>query len=81
MPEKECINGVNIVRASVFMKVSKGGLSWDFVLKIIELSKSHDIINPHLPMAHFGLALNSPAFALGYKTIPEEKIGPEGYQR
>jgi parallel beta-helix repeat protein len=30
---------------------------------------------------HFGLQADSPAFALGFKTIPEDRIGPEGYQR
>ena len=56
-PEQECINGVRVVRSPVLLKVSKGALSWAFVKKIIQLSKSHDVINPHLPMAHFGLAL------------------------
>ena len=57
LPEQECINGVKIVRSPVLLKVSKGALSWAFVEKIVQLSKSHDVINPHLPMAHFGLAL------------------------
>ncbi len=34
-------------------------------------------ISPEL--SHFALKKDSPAFALGYKAIPEDKIGPEGY--
>jgi len=30
-------------------------------------------------LAHFGLQDDSPAFALGFKPIPEELIGPEGF--
>ena len=55
--EEECINGVNVVRSPVLLNISKGGISWDFIKKIVRLSKDHDIINPHLPMAHFGLAV------------------------
>lgn len=57
LPEQEFINGVKVVRSPVLLKASKGPVSWAFVKKIIRLSKSYDVINPHLPMAHFGLAL------------------------
>ena len=30
-------------------------------------------------LTHFGLKPDSPAFALGFRPIPEERIGPEGY--
>ena len=53
--EYEILNGVHVVRTKVLAKIGKGGISWDFLRKIIALSKTHDIVNPHLPMAHFGL--------------------------
>jgi parallel beta-helix repeat protein len=36
-------------------------------------------VSPEL--SHFGLRPDSPALAIGYKPIPEDKIGPEGYER
>ena len=56
-PEHETLNGVHVVRTKVLAKIGKGGISWDFLRKIIALSKTHDIVNPHLPMAHFGLVV------------------------
>lgn len=32
-------------------------VSLDLLQKAVKLSKTHDIVNPHLPMAHFGLIL------------------------
>lgn len=54
---EEALNGVKVVRAKVLGRASKGVISWDLVRKIITLAKTHDVVNPHLPMAHFGLAL------------------------
>ncbi len=56
-PEYEVLNGVHVVRTKVLARIGKGGISWDFLRKIIALSKTHDIVNPHLPMAHFGLVV------------------------
>ena len=57
LPWEERINGVHIVRAKVLSKASKGVVAPDLLKKIIKLSKTHDIINPHLPMAHFAFTL------------------------
>ncbi len=50
----ESDNGVHVVRSKVLARVNKGVVSLDLLRKVVELSKSHDIVNPHLPMAHFG---------------------------
>lgn len=55
LPTEELINGVRIIRANMLMKLGKGGVSFDFLRKIIRLERENDIVNPHLPMAHFGL--------------------------
>ena len=57
LPCREVLNGVQVVRAKVLARASKGGISWDFLWKIVSLAKTHDVVNPHLPMAHFGLML------------------------
>ena len=57
LPAEETLNGVQVVRAKVRARLGKGVVSWEFLRKIVELSRSHDVINPHLPMAHFGLIL------------------------
>ena len=57
LPESEVLNGVDVVRTRVLAKIGKGGISFAFLRKIITLSKTHDIVNPHLPMAHFGLVV------------------------
>lgn len=65
---EEVHNGVHIVRAKVLAKVSKGVVSLDFLEKIVSLSRLHDIVNPHLPNAHFGLVL---PFINAKKLIPQ----------
>ena len=57
LPASEVLNGVHIVRAKILARINKGVISVDLLQKIIELSKTHDIVNPHLPMAHFGFIL------------------------
>ena len=57
LSEHQALNGVNIVRAKVLGKLGKGLMSVDFLIKLVQLSKTHDVVNPHLPMAHIGLAL------------------------
>ena len=54
---EEILNGVKVVRAKVQAGFGKGLISTDFLQKVIRLAKTHEIINPHLPMAHFGLVL------------------------
>ena len=82
LASSENINGVRVVRANILARASKGVLSFDFLGKIITFSKSHDIVNPHLPMVHFGLVL--PFIDTG-KLIPQYHcdldLGPGLLQR
>lgn len=55
--EHDHIGGVTVIRAEVLAKFGKGGVSADFLWKIVQLAKVNNIVNPHLPMAHFGLIL------------------------
>ena len=57
LPLHEEVNGVSVVRAKVLTKAGKGVVSLDLLKKIVQLSRLHDVVNPHLPMAHFGLVL------------------------
>lgn len=57
LARSEVVNGVQIIRAKILAKISKGVLSVDLLQKMVKLSKTHDIVNPHLPMAHFGFVL------------------------
>lgn len=57
LPEAETVNGVRVVRAAVLTRIGKGAVSLDFLHKAVRLARAHDIVNPHLPMAHFGLIL------------------------
>lgn len=67
VPEED-INGVHVVRAKVLVKAGKGVVSFDLLKKIIELSKTHDIVSPQLPMAHFGFVL---PFVDARKLVPQ----------
>lgn len=55
LKEKEIINGVEVLRMPVIMKISKGTISPKFILKAISLSKNYDIVNMHLPMIESGI--------------------------
>lgn len=57
LPRSEFLNGVHVVRAKVLAKAGKGVVSWEFLRAIVRLAKLHDIVNPHLPMAHLGVVL------------------------
>jgi len=57
LPTQEVFNGVDVIRAKILVRAGKGVVSFDFLRKIVALSRSHDIVNPHLPMAHFGLVI------------------------
>ncbi|KPJ98059.1 MAG: hypothetical protein AMK71_12050 [Nitrospira bacterium SG8_35_4] len=56
LPEKEVINGVNVVRAPVLLKISKGVLAPTFWLQVIRAARKSDIVNFHLPLADVGLS-------------------------
>ena len=55
-PKNETINGVNIVRRPVMLRISKGVLMPTFWLDIIRYARRNDYVNPHLPMAESGLS-------------------------
>lgn len=57
LPASESLNGVDIIRAKILTRAGKGVVSFALLKTIVELSKTHDIVNPHLPMAHFGLVI------------------------
>lgn len=55
LPDTEIINGVQIVRARIIAKISKGMLSLDFIYKAVKMSKKFDVINLHAPMLELGI--------------------------
>ena len=55
LPAKENINGVNVYRAPIIMKISKGTVSLDFIKMAKKMSKDYDIINVASPMLESGL--------------------------
>jgi glycosyltransferase involved in cell wall biosynthesis len=56
LPEKEVINGVNVVRVPVLLKVSKGVIAPTFWLKVVSMARKSDVVNFHLPLADVGLS-------------------------
>jgi glycosyltransferase involved in cell wall biosynthesis len=56
LPKKEVINGVNVIRVPVFLKVSKGVLAPTFWLQVIKMARKSDVVNFHLPLADVGLS-------------------------
>lgn len=52
---KECINGVNVVRAPVWFRVSKGTISPQFIIWAVKYAQKADVVNLHLPMLEAGL--------------------------
>ncbi len=55
LPAKENINGVNVYRAPIIMKISKGTVSLDFIKMAKKMSKDYDIVNVVSPMLESGL--------------------------
>lgn len=55
LQSNEVINGVNVIRTKVLLKISKGTISPQFITKAIKLSKKFDVINLHMPMLESGL--------------------------
>jgi len=56
LPAKEVINGVNVVRVPVLLKVSKGVVAPTFWLQTIRIARTSDVVNFHLPLADVGLS-------------------------
>lgn len=55
LPEKEIINGVQVYRAPIICKISKGTVSPQFITRAVKMSKGFDIVNLHLPMLEAGI--------------------------
>jgi len=51
LPRKEVINGVNVIRVPVLLKVSKGVFAPTFWLQVIRIARKSDVVNFHLPLA------------------------------
>ncbi len=49
LPRRELVDGVNIVRAPVLLRVSKGVIMPTFGLLATQLARQHDVISLHLP--------------------------------
>lgn len=62
---KEEINGVEVIRAPIWFKVSKGTISPKFILWALKYAKEADVVNLHLPMLEAGIIS---------LMIPREKI-------
>ena len=55
LPAEEVINGVNVLRAPIICKISKGTVSLAFIRKAIKMQKDYDVVNLHLPMLEAGI--------------------------
>lgn len=55
LPKKETIHGVEVVRADIICKISKGTVSPQFIYLAAKMSKSADVVWLHLPMVESGI--------------------------
>lgn len=55
LPERECINGVKVVRAPIIGKISKGTISIKYILWARKMAKNMDWVNLHIPMLEAGI--------------------------
>lgn len=55
LPMNELVNGVEVERCSVQMKISKGTVSIPYILRVINEAKKFDVVNMQLPMLEAGL--------------------------
>lgn len=65
LDEKEIINGVKVIRAPIWFKISKGTVSPKFITWAVKLANGADVVNLHLPMLEAGVITSF---------IPAEKI-------
>lgn len=65
LPDQENVNGVDVIRAPVWFKISKGTISAQFITWAMKYAKSADIVQLHLPMLESGLIAS---------LIPADKI-------
>ena len=57
LPKNEVINGVEVVRAPIIMKISKGTVSFSFINLARKMSKEYDVVNVISPMLESGLLM------------------------
>ena len=55
LKSEEVINGVNVVRAPIIMKISKGTVSPKFIKLAKKMSKEYDIVHMTCPMLESGI--------------------------
>ncbi len=55
LADKENINGVNVVRAPVWFKISKGVVSAQFIIWAARYARFADVVHLHLPMLEAGI--------------------------
>lgn len=65
LQENENINGVNVVRAKILGKISKGTISPQFIKLASKMAQEADYVNMHLPMIESGVIA---------KKIPKKKL-------
>lgn len=54
LPSVEIINGVQVYRAHILTKISKGTLSIQFILHTLRLARNADVVRMHCPMLEAG---------------------------
>lgn len=54
LPAKEVVNGVTIMRRPVLFKLGKGVVMPTLLFDLVRLGRTHDYVNPMLPMAEIG---------------------------
>jgi glycosyltransferase involved in cell wall biosynthesis len=55
LPSAETINGVEVIRAPVLLRVGKGAVSPSFARRVAGAAKTASVVNLHLPMLEAGL--------------------------
>lgn len=63
--KEEVINGVKVVRAPIWFKISKGTISPKFIVWARKYAKNADVVNLHLPMLEAGVITS---------LIPKKKV-------
>lgn len=55
LPKEEVIHGVQVIRAPIQCKISKGTVSFQFISWAVKLARQADIVNLHAPMLESGI--------------------------
>ena len=55
LSEEEVLNGVRVVRAPIWFKISKGVISPKFIIWAAKYAKQADVVQMHLPMLEAGI--------------------------